>query len=128
MAADPNPELRASLKTAAGDLDPEIRGLTDLTHVSITPELSTAVNTELARRTRLRTIIQAAIKGLDDTLAALNILEQEGFPDFPPADLTANLLSELHGQGDDIVQAIGVFMQPQAASLQISLGNPADKP
>lgn len=117
MADDPNPALRAELVAAMAVIAPQIRGLHDLEAVSISADLKTTISTQVADRERRRDLIQAVLNCLDQTLAALRLLEQDGYPALPAAPIMGSLFSELQEEKSDLAAAIAVF-----ASEQITAG------
>lgn len=127
MADDPNPALRAELVAAVTVLAPQIRGLHDLEAVSISTELRTTISTQVADRERRRDLIQAVLNCLDQTLAALRLLEQDGYPQLPVMRLQQSQFLELQDEAGDIRAAVAVFQADAAAKLTIDLGQPADK-
>lgn len=127
MADDPNPTLRADLLAALGVLSPQIRGLDDLAAVSISPELKAAVLTQSASRKHRRDLIQAVLDALDHVVAALRLLEQDGYPDLPGITIVQSQFGELQEEAGDLRAAVAIFKAEMAAKLAIDLGPPADK-
>jgi hypothetical protein len=129
MADDVNPALRAELEAALAVLEPEIRGLHDLTTVSISTELQTEINKQIDIREHRRDLIQSVLNSMNATNAARNALEADGYPALPDAVLSPVLFSELKGEDADITAAIGVFEEKlPATTMSIGLGAPVDKP
>lgn len=117
-----DPGLRAELLAALAVIEPQIRGLHDLTTVSITDELKAAIEAQIGPRERRRDLIQAVLDALD-------ALEADGYPTLAPADLPANLFAELQGENTDIEAAVGVFDEALPAShIAVVLGEPVEKP
>ena len=128
MADDVNPALRAELEAALVILEPEIRGLHDLTTVSISAELQTEINKQIATREHRRDLIQGVLNDLDATNAARAALEADGYPALPNAVLSPPLFAELKGEDADINAAVGVFDERQpATTISVQLGAPTDK-
>lgn len=126
MADDPNPALRAELIAAMAVLNPQIRGLHDLETVSISAELKATVTGQVADRERRRDLIQAVLTCLDQTLAALRLLEQDGYPALPAAPIMGSLFSELQEENSDLAAAIAVFATEQIAAGPLTqTANPA---
>lgn len=127
MADDPNPTLRAELLAAVAVLAPQIRGLHDLSTVSISAELRATISAQIADRERRRDLVQAVLNCLDQTLAALKLLEQDGYPQLPVTTLLQSQFLELQDEAGDLRAAVAVFQADAAAKLTIELGQPADK-
>lgn len=128
MADDINSGLRAEIEAQRTLLAPIIRGDHDLAKVSISPDLQGEVvgdATELERRMGLLTTV---IQWLDGAVAAMQALENDGYPDLPKTQLSAALMAELAAQKVDLEAAIARFVPQQAATLAISLGTPEPKP
>lgn len=122
MASAVDPALRAELEQALAVIEPQIRGLHDLTTTSITAELKAAIEAQIVPRERRRDLIKAV-------LTALDALEADGYPALDKADLPANLFDELQGENTDIEAAVDVFEESGPAShIAVSLGEPAEKP
>lgn len=128
MADDINPQFRAELEAAKAVLDPQIRGLHDLTRVSISGDLIQAVNYQIEIRERRRGIIQKILGLLDQAVEVRTLLERDGYPNVPESQLPNNLFSELSGENSDLDAAIGVFKPDSAQNISVNLGNPTDKP
>jgi hypothetical protein len=129
MADDPNPTLRAQLKADLEILGPQMRGLDDLGHTSITPELRAEVVKQYNMRTQRMGLIQNVLDKLDATFAAIKALEADGYPGFPPAPISPNLFDELQGENTDYDAAVGLFTAAdQATTMTVTLGAPTAKP
>ena len=76
MADDINPALRAELVAALDVLTPELRGLHDLTNVSISPELASSVWLQIVIRERRSNLIQLMINAMDNALVTLTKLDK----------------------------------------------------
>lgn len=128
MADDPNPTLRAELLAALSVLGPQIRGLDDLSAVSISPELRDAVSKQSGSRKHRRDLIQAVVDSLDHVVSALRLLEQDGYPELPGITLVQSQFGELQEEAGDLRAAVAIFKADVAANLAINFGTPADKP
>jgi len=125
VADDINPALRTELVAALAVLTPELRGLHDLTTVSISPALASSVWLQIVIRERRRDLIQLAIDSLDNALVTLTKLEADGYPTLDPATIDAAELSELQGEKSDLESAIALFTpETPASSLVVNLGQP----
>jgi hypothetical protein len=111
MADDPNPALRAELTAALGIVAPQIRGLRDLTTVSISPDLVEDVNNQITSRERRRDLIQAVLTALDHVVSALKALEADGYPDLKTSVINPTLFTELQGERTDLEAAVAIFTQ-----------------
>ena len=127
MAADPNPELRAELESALDVLSPQIRGLHDLSSVSVSTELAASVREQIVVRERRRDLINAVLGHLDATMNALNTLESDGYPALPQASLVSSQFEELQEENTDLAAAIGVFAEA-ASRMTVGLGAAAVRP
>jgi hypothetical protein len=128
----PHPDdaaYRAELEAALAALEPQLRGLHDLLHVSISSQLIAEINHAINEREERKRLIYDVIAALDAIAAADAALMADGYPDLPPAQLDAALFNELQGQEADLDAAIEVFVPPQqAATMTIGLGSPEPKP
>lgn len=113
MADDINPAKRAELLAAEAVLAPQIRGLHDLGTTSISTELKATIATQVAVREQRAGLIQAVLNCLDQTLAALRLLEQDGYPALPAAPIMGSLFSELQEEKSDLAAAVAVFATEQ---------------
>lgn len=128
MADDINPQFRAELEAAKAALEPQIRGLHDLTRVSISGDLVQAINYQIEIRERRQGIIQKILNLLDQTVEARTALERDGYPNVPESELPDYLFSELSSEDRDIDAAIAVFKPDSAQNISVNLGNPVNKP
>jgi len=100
--ADSIPALDAELTAALAVLEPQIRGLTDLTGIPASAELTAGIQGSLAAHTRRRDLITAAD-------AALDALEADGYPNPVRSLISAGAFLELAGQILDQEAATAVF-------------------
>lgn len=129
MADDPNPSLRAELLAAIAVLTPQIRGLDDLEHVSISGELKAKFSAQKAMRSARKDRIQAVLDRLDATFQAIRALEADGYPNLPPLTIDPGLFAELEDQKADIETAVSLFQPDTSASnVSVTLGAPTEKP
>lgn len=125
MADDINPALRAELVAALDVLTPELRGLHDLTNVSISPELASSVWLQIVIRERRSNLIQLMINAMDNALVTLTKLEADGYPTLDPATIDPSEFTELQGEKSDLETAISLFTpESPASSLVVNLGQP----
>lgn len=127
MADDLNPAKRAELMAQIVILDPQIRGLHDIAAVSISADLKTLVAEVTAERERRRDYIQNVLDAMDQTVAAMETLEANGYPALPPFVIPPELFSELMGEESDLDAAVDVFAADVAAKIAITLGQPEPK-
>lgn len=128
MVDDPGPGFRAELVAAIAVLDPQIDGLGDLTHASISREAKALVAEALASRSRRRQLILDVISALDMVLASLELLKADGYPALPNATAQSILFDELQKETAAIATAMKVFdAEPMAAKIVINLGTPTKK-
>jgi hypothetical protein len=127
MADDPNPALRTELMAQLATLNPQIRGLHDLSAVSISADLKQAVAEQIVERERRRDLTQAVVDALDHVVAALRVLESDGYPTFPTSVIPQPLFEELQRQASDLQAAIAVSQAEQAAKIGVTLGQPVPK-
>lgn len=128
MTDDVNTTLRVELEAAKAALEPQIRGLHDLSQVSISGELQSEVDYQTRYRERRRELIQNVLNLLDKVVEALALLESDGYPAIADAQLSGGLLSELHDENRDLEAAVNIFKPDGAQTLSVSLGDAADKP
>jgi hypothetical protein len=109
--------LTADLEAALAILDPQIRGLNDLSHTSISPALLVEVEAQITARVHRHDLIQAVLDSLDAVDERLSALDADGYPVLPAAPVMGSLFSELQEEKSDLAAAIAVF-----ATEQISAG------
>lgn len=114
---DPNPARRAELNAALAVVNPQIRGLQDLSVTSISAELKAQIALQVDARSRRVTLINAELAALDTAVQAMNNLEADGYPDLPATPIIGSLFEELHEENADLTAALAVF-----ASEQITAG------
>jgi hypothetical protein len=127
MADDPNPALRAELTAALAVLAPQIRGLRDLSAVSISSDLVAEIIVQAGDRERRRDLIHAVISALDQVVATRVALEADGYPTLTTSPVVQSLFSELQEEAGDLQAAVAVFTTDQAATMAITLGAPVVK-
>lgn len=129
MASNTFDGLRAEINAAIAVISPQIRGLEDLTKVSLTKPTLDQVKGELADHRRRLDLLNGVIEALDALEAALARLVADGYPAMPKAEVTATVFAELQEQQADILAALAEFEQePLAENIAVVLGVPADKP
>lgn len=128
MADDINPKVRADVEAQRAFLAPIIRGDHDLSEVSISPDLKADILADVANVERRMSLLTAVISWLDGTVAAMQDLENDGYPALPPRQLPSALMAELTAQKADLEAAIARFVPQQAANISVTLGAPTEKP
>lgn len=121
MATDPNPELRAEWEAALTILTPKKRGLQDLTQQFRSDELIGYANARLAEAERWESLLNAAIATLDATVAAIEALEEVGYPNFEPTPLPQNLFDELQMEVSDFQAGAGTFVVESAQAVRLEV-------
>lgn len=121
MADDINPMLRAQLINDRDAEAPRIRGLPDVAATSISDDAKAAVAQQLAVRVRRRDLIQVVLDDLDRARAAVDALENDGWPN-PVSLATVNtaLFTELQGEQSDVQAAVALFRQEAAITLDVA--------
>jgi len=115
----------AALRAALAVVTQQIRGLRDLTNVSLSGELLAIIRDALGARERRRTLINAVLASID----AGSALEDDGYPTLEPIVIPPSLFAELREELSDVGAAAGIFGESDAASqIIVNLGSPADKP
>lgn len=128
MAEDPNPALSAELTAARAVLAPQLRGSTDFQGASISAELRTVMQTAHTDRARRDSLLQAALAARDAYIAALDALENDGYPELPDVQIPGSLLSEIKEQQSDFTAAADMFEAAHATSINVTLGQAEPKP
>lgn len=131
MASNTFDGLMTEMTQALAVIEPQIRGLDDLTHVSLSNETLGAIRTADDNRKRRRGYLTQVIAALEALQRALDNLTTDGYPAVPKSDVTAEIFAELEGQRADEAAALAQFQQeaaPVADVLTIDLGQPANKP
>lgn len=128
MADTPNPALRDQLINDRNALAQAIRGLPDVASTTVSPDAVTVLNQQLAIRVRRRDLIQDVLDVLDRVVAALDLLEADGWPaPVSKATVSASIFEELQEEQSDVQAAVAVFQREQAASIKVNLGAPTPK-
>lgn len=127
MVDDVNPALRAELEAAKAILEPQIRGLHDLSHVSISPELNEEIQKQIEIRERRQNLIQTNIERLDSANAARADLERDGYPAIEESRLIEERFSELNNEISDLEAAARIFKPDRAKTVSVALGSASDK-
>ena len=128
MPSDTFDGLRQEIESALGVINPQIRGMLDLTKVSLLQPTLDAIKVELADRERRKALLDGGIKALDDVVAALIALQEDGYPELPKGEVTNQINQELQEQFADFQAAFGEFEEAMATKLEIKLGQPVEKP
>jgi len=122
-------ELRTEITAALAAVFPSIRGMQDLEKVSLSPEAITSIHEELGDHLRRKDSLVAVLTILDALELALKNLKEDGYPNLPKREVTAEVFTELQVQRDDIDAAIAEFIErSRAATMTISLGQATKKP
>lgn len=128
MAEDPNPTLRSELMAAFNIITPQVRGLNDLTKVSLSDPVKAVINDQIFIRTRRKDKIQNVLNALDNVIKTLVVLEDDGYPVLPHVEVDKVILTELEEQKQDVNIAINIFEPEEPAStVKINLGGITDK-
>jgi predicted dinucleotide-utilizing enzyme len=129
MADDVNPTLRTELEAATGVLVPQIAGLHDMAvaGTSITGELRDTLLSTVQQREQRLDLIAAAIASLDAANAAMEALEEDGYPELPPVTIPGSQYADLQEQLADQKAAGDVFQSGQASAVSVNLGKPVPK-
>lgn len=120
-------DLRAELRKANAALNPQLRGLQDLMHVSISDALKAQVQLGITTYSRRHDLITDVLNAITVLEEAVNALVADGYPTLTPIDLSPALWRELQGQSSDIDSGIAVFELAPATSIEIRLGDPVTK-
>jgi hypothetical protein len=126
MADNIHAARRAELEAALSVLEPQIRGLDDLSHVSITSALAAEVSGQSVACKRRRDLIQAELDAMDACDAAYDALLADGYPEMPPDSVVDSVYAELKEQMADLEAAAARF-QAEASRVSINLGTPVPK-
>ena len=129
MASDSVTERQASFEDGLAIVDPQIKGVQNKLNDNISAELKAALSDRLAVLQRRQSLIRSSIATQDAADAAVNALEDDGFPELPNMEISDSLIQELQAEGAaDDAAAAGFEVIPPAANMSISLGSPIDKP
>lgn len=131
MASNTFDGLKTEITQALDVLEPQIRGLDDLSHVSLSTETLGAIKTADDDRKRRRGYLTQVLAALEALQRALDNLADDGYPAVPKSDVTAAIFEELQGQRADEAAALAQFQQesePVAEVMTINLGQPVNKP
>lgn len=128
MADDIDSVLRVELEAAKAVLEPQIRGLRDLSNTSISGDLKMQIAVQIEVRERRRDKIQTVLNDLDKAVEDMDILERDGYPNIAEPRLPDFLFTELSGEESDLNAALKLFNPEVAQNLSIVLGTPSPKP
>lgn len=129
MPSDSIDGLKQELKGAISALVQPIRGLEDLTKVSLSPEALASVQSELSRHKRRKELLEAGLSSLDALQNATATLVADGYPEPLVIEVPQAVSDELIGQQADLEAAFSQFKpEPRAVGGTISLGTPVDNP
>src|SRR3990172_184231 len=128
MPSDTFDGLRQEIEAAIGVINPQIRGMLDLTKVSLLQPTLDAIRVELADQERRKALLDGVIKALDDVVAALIALQEDGYHELPKGEVTNQIKEELQEQFADFQAAFGEFEEAMATKLEINLGQTIEKP
>ena len=128
MPSDTFDGLRQEIESSLGVIEPQIRGMLDLTKVSLLQPTLDAIRVELSDRERRKVLFDGVIKALDDVVAALIALQEDGYPELPKGEVTNQIKEELQEQFADFQAAFGEFEEAMATKLGINLGQTIEKP
>jgi len=121
--------LRQETEAALAVLTPQIRGLDDLSRVSLSEEALRSVALARGVHDRRRVLLQALLAALADVAMAQLALAGDGYPELPKGEVLFLVYQELEGQMADIAAAFARFEpEPVADRLAVVLGVPAEKP
>jgi hypothetical protein len=126
-ATDPNPQLTATIMAAKAVVEPQIRGLNDMISFPITAELRAALSERVMLLNHRDDLLNAYLTAKDATVAALQALEDDGYPALPSASLPDDLLAELRGEEANVEAAVNAF-QVQASKAAVAFGPAKTKP
>lgn len=126
----PFDSLREEINKAIAALDPEVRGLDDLTKVSLSSATLAVVADAKESHRRRRELLNVVIQDLDQLENALTNLTNDGYPALPKSNVDELVFAELQGQLADLQSAIAQFQpaEAKAATLTLALGPPTKKP
>jgi hypothetical protein len=123
---DPNPALRAELLAALVLIDPQIRGLYDLSHIPPSTDLGAIIAAELENMTRRRDLIVAVLGTLAAGIDARESLAADGYPAVKEVQVPEGLFLELKSEVADVEAAAALF-EAMASTMTIEFGDPVDK-
>ena len=127
MADDPNPTLTKQLTAASAALAPLLRGLFSLRRISMSDDLKAKIQEVINAKERRLALIRAALAAGQAYLAALNSLENDGYPGNPNVSILATLLAEIKAEQDELEAAVAVFEAERASVVAVKLGQPVPK-
>lgn len=109
METDKSVALRAELHASLDAMEPELRGLNDLARIVSSSSAGIAIRTQIDIRTRRRDLILDVIAALDALADAQAALAEDGYPDFPRADIEESVLREMQEFQNALGIAAGMF-------------------
>ena len=118
--------FHAELEAALQDGASQRRMLSDLAALPLSDETHEGADRESAAVSHRQALMQAA-------LDALNALTSDGYPDTPKTAVAESVLQQLADQKAAVQHALDVLTrgnpepQPQAKTIHVALGQPAQK-
>lgn len=129
MAGQTFDELKQEMAAAQAVLEPQIRGLDDLSHVSLSSAARTELQTANNNRKRRYGYLSEVSAALEALQRAMDNLYADGYPQMALEPVSAAVFDELQGQKADEAAAHAQFqLEPTAQKLAIDLGEPVMKP
>jgi hypothetical protein len=97
--------FRTELNAALDVISPQLRGLKDIAAQQISADLMSDVQSQTTERQMREDAINAV-------LAAMDLLDANGYPDLPGAVIQGSLFAELQEHISDVASAAVVFQAP----------------
>lgn len=109
--------LRAELIAARDLLPPQLRGLRNMSNDPFSPEAVDALNKRIG-------VVDHRLTVINSTLARLDELDADGYPELPPFEVSTSVLQEFELKETDVGKAVdGFSATPEATSLDVNLGD-----
>ena len=129
MASDSVTERQASFDAGLAIVDPQIKGVLNKLNDNISAQLKAALSERLAVLQKRQGLINSSLLTQDAADAAVDALEDDGFPALPNMEIPDSLIQEIREEGvADDAAAAGFEVIALATSLGINLGISAEKP
>lgn len=111
------PEVLAELRAARERMQPPIQGFGKVIALSSTQATTDAASALLA-------LFNQRVTHLDASIAALEGLHNDGYPELPDRQVVSGVLDDVNDDLSDITAALGFLKPEQASDLGLSLGQP----
>ncbi len=128
MADDLNPAKRKEVEDHLAVLEPQIEGFEEWARLELSKDAAATVAQQTTIKDRRRSLGQVFLTKMDEARQALADLEDDGYPNLPPALIEQALVLEFQKARANLLAAFDVLKANQATGISVRLGAAEDKP